>query len=148
MTRKIYRTAQGRQIDLGALQLKNENIRAVGNMDVNARGDIIDGWNKPIEPRPNAVKKKYDKQVSNVRDESVFANPPQDSAATKSAKKTKLGSVTNSQTMNDLSEHSGDTESSQEGPVGLAGAIARARQIRQETAQAPGNNNKPAVKRI
>ena len=45
MTRKVYRTANGKMVDLGALQLQNENVRAVGNMGVNARGDIIDSGN-------------------------------------------------------------------------------------------------------
>jgi O-6-methylguanine DNA methyltransferase len=32
MTAKVYTTAQGRKIDLGALQAQNENVRAVGNI--------------------------------------------------------------------------------------------------------------------
>ena len=38
-----YRTAQGKNIDMAALAAKNERTRAVGNMNVNARGDTIDG---------------------------------------------------------------------------------------------------------
>ena len=39
MTRKVYKSAMGQPIDLGALLLQNEQDRAVGNMNVNARGD-------------------------------------------------------------------------------------------------------------
>ena len=46
----VYRTAQGKQIDMAALAAKNEKTRAVGNMKVNARGDTIDGFGKIIEP--------------------------------------------------------------------------------------------------
>jgi len=42
MKQKTYRTAQGRVVDLGAMIAQNETVRAVGNMNVNARGDIID----------------------------------------------------------------------------------------------------------
>ena len=63
MTKKIYRTAQGRTIDLGALMLQNENTRAVGNMNVNARGDLIDDQNQVIAPKTQQVKRQYDKQV-------------------------------------------------------------------------------------
>ena len=38
---KVYRTANGGKVDLGALILSNENTRAAGNMGVNARGDRL-----------------------------------------------------------------------------------------------------------
>lgn len=68
MTQKTYRTAQGKIVDLGALQLQNENVRAVGNMGVNARGDVIDGHNRPIDPKTQQVKRQYNKQTTNVQD--------------------------------------------------------------------------------
>lgn len=64
MTRKIYRTAQGKMVDLGKLQLQNENTRAVGNMGVNARGDKVDSLNRPIERRPAQVQRQYNKQTT------------------------------------------------------------------------------------
>lgn len=69
MTKKTYRTAQGRTVDLGALILANENVRAVGNMGVNARGDKINEYNRSIADRTQQIKKQYDSQVStNVND--------------------------------------------------------------------------------
>jgi hypothetical protein len=42
MTQKqIYRTAKGREIDMGKLISQNELVPAVGNMQVNARGDKL-----------------------------------------------------------------------------------------------------------
>jgi len=73
MTKKVYRTAQGRLVDLGALQLQNENVRAVGNMSVNARGDLIDGYNRPIDSRNQRVNRQYNKQTSNVNSDPVLA---------------------------------------------------------------------------
>lgn len=68
MTGKVYRSAQGKMVDLGALQLQNESIRAVGNMGINARGDRVNSENKPIDTRNQQVKRQYDKQVSPTRE--------------------------------------------------------------------------------
>ena len=38
---KTYRTSSGKQVDFGALLLANETAPALGNMNVNARGDEI-----------------------------------------------------------------------------------------------------------
>ena len=38
---KTYRTSSGQQVDFGALLLNNETVPALGNMNVNARGDEI-----------------------------------------------------------------------------------------------------------
>ena len=66
MTRKTYRSAQGKVVDLGALQLQNEGVRAVGNMNVNARGDTIGSDNTVIYQRNRRVQIQYQKQ-NNVR---------------------------------------------------------------------------------
>lgn len=58
MTKSIYRTAQGKSIDMGALRLKNEKVRAVGNMKVNARGDVIDDKGEIIQSRPEQVNRQ------------------------------------------------------------------------------------------
>lgn len=65
MTNKVYKTAQGKVVDLGALILQNEKVRAVGNMNVNARGDIVDSANKVIETKNRLVQKQY-RQTTNV----------------------------------------------------------------------------------
>jgi hypothetical protein len=65
MTRKVYKSAMGKAVDLGSLLLRNENIRAVGNMNVNARGDRLDSNNRVIETRTRQAQRRYDRQ-SNV----------------------------------------------------------------------------------
>ena len=57
MAQKIYKSAMGRVVDIGALMLENENVRAVGNMNVNARGDTLDSANRVIESKPKQVQK-------------------------------------------------------------------------------------------
>lgn len=130
MTRKVYRTAQGRQIDLGALQLQYENIRAVGNMGVNSRGDLLDADNQPISTRNQQVAKQYKRQVTNVSDTSVsnrsapikadIPPPPEDFDDTFE----KVEEVNNA-------------PAPIEPPSGLAAAIARAREVQQEPIKSP-----------
>jgi hypothetical protein len=62
MTRKVYKTARGKEVDLGALLLQNENVRAVGNMNVNARGDVLDSTNKVIDQKNRQVQRQYQRQ--------------------------------------------------------------------------------------
>jgi len=38
---KVYKSARGKMIDIDRIKLSNENTNAVGNMRVNARGDLI-----------------------------------------------------------------------------------------------------------
>lgn len=77
MSKKIYRTAQGKTVDMGALQLRNEDVRAVGNMSVNARGDRINAENKTVESRNSKMNKSYSKQSTNVSDTPVVDNSKQ-----------------------------------------------------------------------
>jgi hypothetical protein len=39
--RAVYRSARGKEVDMGKLALQNELTPAVGNMSVNARGDKL-----------------------------------------------------------------------------------------------------------
>jgi hypothetical protein len=64
MTSKVYRSAQGKSVDMGRLQLQNENVRAVGNMKVNARGDMVDDMNRVISTKSEQVNKQYKKQTT------------------------------------------------------------------------------------
>ena len=62
---RMYKTAQGKRIDMAALAAQNETVRAVGNMKVNARGDTIDGFGKVITPATQRVNEMYAKTVGN-----------------------------------------------------------------------------------
>jgi hypothetical protein len=118
MTQRTYRTAQGKIVDLGALQLKNENVRAVGNIPVNARGDLLDSHNRPIDSRNQQVSKQYQKQVTNVNDSAVVSSKKQ----------------LNVQPVAQVAPVPAPVDSAaEETPnTGLAAAIARARQVKQE----------------
>jgi hypothetical protein len=70
MTKQVYRTAQGKTVDMGALRLKNEQERAVGNMKVNARGDILDDQGQVIDSRSQQVNRQYNREVSDHKRDS------------------------------------------------------------------------------
>ena len=154
MTRKIYKTAMGKTVDLGALLLQNENTRAVGNMNINARGDILDSTNKVTEQKSRQVQRRYKKQTN------VTAGPV--ATSTREAKKQihQTGVVDTTDTFADLpddddvepieiSQPAAAVAKPEPKPLrgGLAAAIARSREIKQELDK-PLNKRNPGVKKI
>jgi hypothetical protein len=83
MTGQVYRTAQGKMVDMGALILQNEDVRAVGNMGVNARGDKIDSVGSPVVTRSEQVTKQYKQQVAT---ESVVSSTAKSAQAAEQAR--------------------------------------------------------------
>jgi len=146
MTRKIYRTAQGKMVDLGRLQLQNENTRAVGNMKVNARGDRVDSLNRPIQSRNEQVDRQYQRQITAQTQERVSS-----SQKSRTKKQAEIP-----QTPEDFEDDFKRPSESQptSGPTiesgGLAAAIARARQIKQEPLKTPRDlaKQQPGVRKL
>ena len=64
MTKKVYKTARGTTIDMGAIRLQNEHVRAVGNMGVNARGDRIDAQGNVLDTRNQQIQRRLQKQTN------------------------------------------------------------------------------------
>ena len=67
MSKDLYKSANGKMVDMGALRQKNERVRAVGNMRVNARGDQVDDENNIVASRGQQINNQYNKQVQNPR---------------------------------------------------------------------------------
>ncbi len=61
MSKKTHQTALGVPFDMNSFRTKNERVRAVGNMNVNARGDILDSNNNIIQNRNKVVNKMYER---------------------------------------------------------------------------------------
>ncbi len=68
--RKIYRTANGKNIDLDLLIQRNELTPAVGNARVNARGDELGPGGKIIRKKEDILKDYYAKSTG-VKEENV-----------------------------------------------------------------------------
>lgn len=60
MTKKIYRSMQGKPVDMEALRTRNEMTVAVGNKLMNARGDELGPGGKIIKKRNEVVAEYYD----------------------------------------------------------------------------------------
>lgn len=69
--KKNYRSALGRQIDIDSLRLSNENIIAVGNMKVNARGDELGPGGEVIRTRNEVMSEYYNRNAGVVTKTAV-----------------------------------------------------------------------------
>jgi hypothetical protein len=72
-----YRSAMGKDVDMASLIAKNENTRAVGNMNVNARGDTIDALGRVTKPITEKVNKAYSNTVGTRSANQVRQIQPQ-----------------------------------------------------------------------
>ncbi len=68
--RKIYRTANGKNVDLDLLISRNELTPAVGNARVNARGDELGPGGKIIRKKEDILRDYYAKSTG-VKEENV-----------------------------------------------------------------------------
>jgi hypothetical protein len=139
MTRKIYKTAMGKDIDMGALVLQHEHVRAIGNMNVNARGDQLDSSNKVTNQKNRQVQRQYQKTFSNVSTDPVYSG----TLSAQSAKNSTNNSEVRDNPLEILDqiekiepvvapEPLPDNTFGPTGEGGLAAAIARSRVIKQE----------------
>jgi hypothetical protein len=84
----VHKTAMGKAVDMSSMVSQHEKTRAVGNMNVNARGDIVDSHNQVIQDNTKRVRTTYNNSIS---DHLTPGSPPSASVATSpSVKKTEL----------------------------------------------------------
>ena len=57
--RKVYKTMQGKTVDMDLLRQRNELTPAVGNARVNARGDELGAGGQIIKKREDVMKEHY-----------------------------------------------------------------------------------------
>jgi hypothetical protein len=69
----MARSALGKEVNMSALASRNENVRAVGNMRVNARGDLVDSNNNIITNANQRVKSNYNHTVDDIGLEPTVA---------------------------------------------------------------------------
>ena len=131
MTKKIYRTAQGKLVDLGALEIQNEHVRAVGNMNVNARGDKLDADGNVISTRSQQVNRSLDRATNTAPGPIPTSSRSQkeDAAATREAEQAKIEQA---RAQRQAAREQGAAPPVEQPAVGLAAAMARAAQINDE----------------
>ena len=69
--KRMYRTMQGRMINIEKLRSANEDIRAVGNMNVNARGDVLGAGGQIATPKADVIAKYYEQPKGKVDDTPI-----------------------------------------------------------------------------
>jgi hypothetical protein len=125
MTQKIYKTARGKQVDFGSLRLQNENVRAVGNMGVNSRGDRIDTNGNVIDSANNQLQRRMQRQT-NVSDGTVHTSSRAQQEAISAAT---MAPVVADPVVAIVDAAKVTTEDAEHG---LAAAIARSKTVKQE----------------
>jgi hypothetical protein len=60
MSKNIYRTAQGKMVNMDTLRIQNEEAIALGNMKINARGDELGPGGVVVRTRDQVMKEYYD----------------------------------------------------------------------------------------
>ena len=76
----MYRSMQGRMIDIEKLRSANESTQAVGNMKVNARGDVLGSSGQVVTPKEQIIKKYYEQpkgKVSEAPSRTIQTPAPQ-----------------------------------------------------------------------
>jgi sRNA-binding protein len=138
MTQKIYKSAQGKSVDFGALRLQNENVRAVGNMGVNARGDRIDVNGNVIDSVNDQLQRRIQRQTNVVDGQvhsSTRAQNESENAAMVAASPAKVTPATATPVSQDPIAALVDntkTVTVEDTSTGLAAAIARSKTVKQE----------------
>ena len=69
--KRMYRTMQGRMVDIEKLRASNEHVRAVGNMNVNARGDVLGRGNTVLKSKEQVMREYYEAPKGAVADTPV-----------------------------------------------------------------------------
>ena len=68
---KVYKSMQGKEVDMEALMTKHETMPAVGNIRVNARGDELGPNGQIIKRREDILSEYYDNNPSSISDEEL-----------------------------------------------------------------------------
>lgn len=85
---KSVKTARGRVLDMSALAAKNEKARAVSNVPINARGDIIDTRGNVKVPQEQVSQKYYENNVPGADESSISIKQDMDTPKSKNKKST------------------------------------------------------------
>ena len=140
MTKRVYKTAQGQLIDIGAIILQNETVRAVGNMNVNARGDLLDANNRVIDQKNQQVSRQH-RKLSQASTGTVSTQPLHTS--TVSARQSRAVAPVPELEPDQIAELVAiELEAGEPPPVltGLASAIAKSKTSNTKTKSNPGEN--------
>ena len=132
MTKRVYRTAQGKLVDLGALEVQNQHVRAVGNMNVNARGDKLDADGNVISTRAQQINRTLNKATNAMPGPIPTSSRDQKEAEAAAARTATQEKIEQARAHRQALREKGITPPVEQPAAGLASALARANKIRDE----------------
>jgi len=146
----MYRSAMGKPVDMGALLTKNEKVRAVGNMSVNARGDKLTPTNKINQTKAHEVNRRYRKQIRNQIKDVPVGNPIHNTSDKPKIEGFDIPLKTEQVQDQEAEAKTEVTKNTTSTKGGLASAIAKAREVEQKKLQTPRekSRSKKGVKKI
>lgn len=80
MNKRVYRSVNGKEIDMDSLRLVNEHSIAVGNMKVNARGDELGPGGKILRTREDVLADRMPPAPSKAQDPNKPVSAPSKAA--------------------------------------------------------------------
>jgi len=72
---KIYKTARGKSVDFDKIKLSNETAIAVGNMKVNARGDLLGAGGQVAKGRNQIMDELYSVEPGEIAESKETMQP-------------------------------------------------------------------------
>lgn len=69
MAKRIYRSMQGKEVNMELIAQKNELVPAIGNARMNARGDELGPGGKIVRRREDIMADYYERNPGAVKDE-------------------------------------------------------------------------------
>ena len=91
--RQVYRSMQGKEVDMTKLMNQNEMTVAVGNARVNARGDELGPGGKIVRKREDVLKDYYQDHPSVAPEETALSKPVKSTDAQEPAEQTITGKL-------------------------------------------------------
>jgi len=100
--KKVYRSANGKIVDMDMLRQRNELTPAVGNARVNARGDELGKGGQIVRKREEVLRDYYESSQASVQDEVIARKEPvqeevKKSTAKKATKKAEVAEAQDAQ---------------------------------------------------
>ena len=132
MTQKIYRSAQGKLVDLGALEAQHQHVRAVGNMNVNARGDKLDADGNVISTRAQQVNRNLNRSVNTAAGPIPTSSRDQQELEQEMARAAQQEKIEKARAQRQALREKGAAPAVESPESGLAAALARANKIKDE----------------
>ena len=126
MTQKIYRSAQGKLVDLGALEAQHQHVRAVGNMNVNARGDKLDADGNVISSRAQQVNRSLNRSVNTAAGPIPTSSRDQQELEQEVARAAEKEKIEKARAQRQALREKGAAPPVEQPATGLAAALSRA----------------------